>query len=78
MLQWNLKNNGTVNILNCMPDKTGCSPVNGGKNFVSGKKGNRVNIYADSIISGNSLIKVENALNPSKFDFVEVVALPRQ
>lgn len=76
LLKWKLNTNTLVNVLNCMPDKTGCSPIDGGKNLDSGKMG-QMHISADIIMSGNSLIKVENALNTSKFDFVEVVALPR-
>lgn len=76
LLKWNIKTNGGVNILNCMPDKTECVPIN----VMSSIKNNRGKVYipGDSIFSGSSLIKIENALDTSKFDFVEVTALPKQ
>jgi hypothetical protein len=61
-----------MNVFNCELDKENCSQING----VLGQKG-KVYISADSIISGNSLIKVENSSYSKYFDYVEVVALPR-
>jgi len=72
LLKWKTKSNKVINILNCGLDKENCSQING----VLGKKG-KVYISADSIMSGNSLIKVENSVYPKYFDYVEVVALPR-
>lgn len=73
-LEWktNLKN--IVDILNCMPDKTGCKTIEG-IHTVKGSKGS-VYIKGDSIMSGNSLIKIENVFDPEYFDYVEVVASP--